>query len=444
MLGAKASGLARWRGILKFARRQLQQRWLESLFILLGIALGVGVFTGMETFVRFTLNLSSESMASVPQLSSVQVMPRRIDLNTFTDRSMPAMRIDPELAEPVAIRLGDLLTLRESIPEIGSLFVSGSGRGYDISAIDGETVDMGFDPERPGPIVTFLVHTTSPDELGASGRTFLAGQSFTWDDVINGRRRIVLEEDAAKDLFPDLTPDQVIGRTVTTSSGPEGIVWTVAGIVARPDRAEFNPWGDSSNFRHLEAYGPLDITSDEQYSQFYVSPIEGVSYEELTRQLQAYMDRLYGPGRIDVQPPMDIGVSYNAILGLLALAGLALFIAAINILNLFTARILRRQRFTGMSIALGATRGMLFWQTAGEAILLGVVGSALGLVFAMGVVRFVEGLLGGGFDQYGGLVLTPIDALVGMLLGTSMSLLFGLYPAWLAARQDPAEALRGE
>lgn len=448
MLPAKGSRLARWRGIVRLAGRGLMQRWLESLFILLGIALGVGVFTGMETYIRFNLSTVSEAVRSMPQLYAVQVLPRRLDLAAFINLGVPAARVDSELVEPVDFTLDDLLALRDSIPEVEYALVGTTGRGHQIVAIDGASVDMGYDPAQPGPQVHFTISTVSPDELLVLDRPLFAGAPFTWEDVKNGRRNLVLAEETARYLFPDLTPEETIGRTITTTSGLEGTIWTVVGVLADRNDDLFVAMGaEDADFRMLEAFGPT--TEGDTYRQLYVTPVEGVTNEELVRQVQAYMDRVYGAGRVDVRPPDDIMAGVGTIVQILALAGLALVIAAINILNLFTARVLRRQRFTGMSIALGATRSMLFWQTAGEAILLGLIGSGLGLFVAAGAVRLLYTFLraqyeGLAIDQYATLALTSFDAAIGFALGTGISLLFGLYPAWLAARQGPAEALRAD
>src|SRR5690606_41339760 len=61
----QGSVLARWLGVLRLSRRQLQQRWLESVLIMLGIALGVGVLTAGETFVRFQTSMVEDVMGSV-------------------------------------------------------------------------------------------------------------------------------------------------------------------------------------------------------------------------------------------------------------------------------------------------------------------------------------------------------------------------------------------
>ena len=57
---SKQSALARWRGIVRIAQRQLRHRFLENLLILLGIALGVGVLTGMGSFWRFLVSLDED------------------------------------------------------------------------------------------------------------------------------------------------------------------------------------------------------------------------------------------------------------------------------------------------------------------------------------------------------------------------------------------------
>lgn len=448
---------AKWLGIVRLAVRQLRQRWLESLFILLGIALGVGVFTGMETYIRFSETMTQDLVRSNPQILAVRVQAQSFDLNTFYQSQTPAVRLDPTLSAPLQLGLDDLLALREALPVVGPVFMSGSSRSSAVRAIDGENVGSAFDPTAGGAPLQLSVRSTSPDELVYTERSFLAGSSYTWEDVANGEHRLVLDEQAAKTLFPDLAPEETVGHTVTagTTTGTpispgvvsaSGIVWTIVGVV----EAAGDPFGFPSS-NAVQAYGPPGAFGSETYRELSILPAVGVSIEEMVREVQAYANQVYGEGKVTVREPLaslDSGNSY--MIALLALSGLALLIAAVNILNLFTARVLRRQRYTGMSVALGATRSMLFWQTAGEAILLGVFGSVLGLFIAHGLVRllvifFTSSSAGlPGSNPYDSISMTTIDAAVGLGIGTGISLLFGLYPGWLASRQEPAEALRTE
>ncbi|REJ34242.1 MAG: hypothetical protein DIU83_04350, partial [Bacillota bacterium] len=81
--------------MLRLSRRQLQQRWLESALIVLGLALGVGVLTAGETFVRFQQSMVVERLGAVaPERRAVTVRPRApvTTEQLFGTNSVPAVR----------------------------------------------------------------------------------------------------------------------------------------------------------------------------------------------------------------------------------------------------------------------------------------------------------------------------------------------------------------
>lgn len=454
MIRAQERKASRWLGIVGLASRNLRQRWLESLFIVLGIALGVGVFTGVESYIRYSYTVTSETLRLSPEVHSVQVAPRRFDANSLYTSGAPALRIGIDQLSPVQLDAADIVALREEVPSVGSVFVRSGISGSQVTAIDGRSVGSGGSTDQR---IQLSIEAVTPDQLLYGDRRFLAGAAFTWDDVKHGAHHLVLDSDQAAILFPELTPEEIVGRTVTRRSGPSGIIWTIVGI-AEPLDIQPRPMGSifGGDLTAVSAYAPIgtgdSLLAGAFYREVYVQPVTGVSNEELIRDLQAYVDQVYAAGSVEVREPNLGTAGVGSYVSVLILAGLALFIAAISILNLSTARVLRRQRFTGMSIALGATRPMLFWQTAGEALLLGVAGSLVGLAVAKGLVRLIHSYLlmraSQGVppdrDPYAGLAVGWVDASIGLALGTLISLLFGLYPAWLASRQQPAEALRNE
>lgn len=82
----------------------------------------------------------------------------------------------------------------------------------------------------------------------------------------------------------------------------------------------------------------------------------------------------------------------------------------------------------------------------GDALLLGLIGGLLGLLCAWGLSSGLNAALSSSAgNAFGALTLQlePLNLLLGLLLGLGVSVLFGIYPAIIASRIRPAEALRG-
>lgn len=132
---------------------------------------------------------------------------------------------------------------------------------------------------------------------------------------------------------------------------------------------------------------------------------------------------------------------------LMLVAGFVLLIVCANVANLMLVRGMERRQQTSLSIALGARPSRLVRQALTESILLSLLGGAAGLAIAFAGTRLI---LYFAFSSPDGLVSIPIDPSPSMpvlLFAFAVSLLtgvaFGAAPAWISARVDPIEALRG-
>ena len=132
---------------------------------------------------------------------------------------------------------------------------------------------------------------------------------------------------------------------------------------------------------------------------------------------------------------------------LMLASGFVLLIACANVANLMLIRGMARRRETSLCMALGAQARRVVGQALTESLLLSLVGGAAGLALAFGGTRLI---LSAAFPARMGLAAVPITAspsLPVLLFACGVSLLtgiaFGLAPAWIAARIDPAEALHG-
>jgi len=127
---------------------------------------------------------------------------------------------------------------------------------------------------------------------------------------------------------------------------------------------------------------------------------------------------------------------FNIVLGSIAI--ISLLVGGIGIMNVMLATVTERTREIGIRRALGARRKSIVWQFLIETVVLSSIGGLLGVLFGVGIPALIT-LLSGNLT----IVLAHHVALAAGI-SIAVGLLFGLYPAWRAAKMDPVEALRHE
>lgn len=446
-------------GLLGLAARQLQSRWFEALLIVAGLAVGSAVLTAGVSFISYTRALADRQIALVPNLRAITVRPKGIDWQSlFTDQAPPAQRIEPGLLQPVQITRADMRTVKSTIPGVayvvtgGTVFETQALRAVDDRPVAPSTPPAPTNPGA-GPPDALILRATTPDVFGYLNLRTLAGAPFTWGDYEGGRQVMAVDETLAKRLFPELPPDQVVGHTVST----EKARWTVVAVVSTDPLTQFAPQLKASGMGYVpdtalaQGAGPRG----DVVGSFDVVPQEPARTGEVIQALQIYFDGKYGQGRVQLDSPLaqleELTRSQRAfMLSAMVLASLGMIIASVNILNLFMARVVRRRRLLGLSIALGASRRLLFVQTAIEAVILGIAGSALGVLLAVPLLGALYSAIQASMQSFLQLLqmpplgLTVTGSAAGIGSGLLLSLIFGAYPAWVSSRTHPAEVLRGQ
>ncbi|MGC4110078.1 MAG: ABC transporter permease [Nocardioides sp.] len=129
---------------------------------------------------------------------------------------------------------------------------------------------------------------------------------------------------------------------------------------------------------------------------------------------------------------------------LFVFAGVALFVGSFLIFNTFSIVVAQRMRELALLRAVGAGRAQVMRSVLGESLAIGLVASLIGLGAGVALAVGLRGLLtllGFGIPA-AGLTVLPRTVVVSVFVGTLITLLAALVPAWKAGRIAPVAALR--
>lgn len=404
---------------IRMALEALRANRLRSALTLLGMVIGVFAVLVSVTAVGVIERYFDETFQGVGATtfyvsrtasSGIQVGPRDASM-----RNRPALTYD------------DMLLLRRRAELPASVAPDATFDRAVVSAEGRET-----DPN---------VQVRGVDEDWAENNGFevAEGRFLSDDDVRYGRPVVVLGHPVAQRLFPD---GRALGRTIRI----RGTRYQVIGVfeergaflgsqqdlaVWAPISRLFQVYGGANRSIAYDVRAPnsalLQATVEEVTGHLRV--IRGVAPQDENNFEVTTNDALRGP--------------FESFTGALTLGGaaiglIALLAAGIGIMNILLVSVTERTREIGIRKALGATRRGVLLQFLFEAIVLCQIGGLLGI--GLGVLGGNAVALVAGISP-----AVPWGWAIGTVFAvTVIALVFGVYPAWKAARLNPIEALRYE
>jgi putative ABC transport system permease protein len=269
----------------------------------------------------------------------------------------------------------------------------------------------------------------------------LLGRTFMPEEDQRGRGNVVILSHGVWQQYFGSDP-QIIGRNVTFFASPWQVVGVMPPAFRFPNGVDFwIPFALSlkGNPRTAHGYGAIARLKPGVTEMQAQSEMSNIA----RRLAEQYPDSNAG---IDVRVSGlrdHLAQDYRRGLWLLlGVTGFVLLIACANLANLLLARAAVRQRELAVRAALGASRYVLARQALCESFLLGALGGAAGMFIAWLGLKLLLAALQAKLPYW---VKFNVDGRVltfTLVVSLLTSLLFGVAPAWRAARVDVHEALK--
>jgi predicted permease len=393
--------------------------WARKAFVVTEIALAVALVMGAGLLGRSLIALARVDMGfksdrlvvlkTVVPVSGRDQFPRAI----ATYRSM----LEELRAMPGVTAASGVTSLPTAVMSSGGYWIQG-GPGPEVLGMK-------------SPQAVFNVVT--PDYFETLQVPILRGRDFNDGDRLEAPRVVVINEQLAKEAFPDVDP---IGRTLRCgldSLEPMTIIGVVKDVrtngPSRPVQAEIimpyeqhqGPATSLNIVMRTDAADPLALAATA------------------ARQIRARTPEV--PVRIQtMEMTMATAAAaprFRTVL-LVVFAAVALLLAIAGVYGVMAYTVTQRVPEIGLRVALGASPSDVMRLVLGEGALLVAIGLAAGAALSLAGARFLSGLLFG-VSARDPLVFAAVAALV-----TVAALLACLIPGRRALRVDPLRALRAE
>lgn len=279
----------------------------------------------------------------------------------------------------------------------------------------------------------------------ANSYTLLAGNFLSKSNYENANKTIMISDKVAESVFG--SNDAAIGEQIELEVNNSYSEYTVVGVY---EYKEDTSYGVSSGQIVTSAFIPLKTAQNQTHNQdisgFTVVASSGTDTTQLAEDVKTYLN-----AHMDIPDELQLDaysmqsmveetqtVLKQITLAISLIAGIALLVGGIGVMNIMTVSVTERTREIGTRKALGAENGHIMMQFITEAVILCLVGGLIGVAFGVAIGIIASHIMG--YPT----TVSVISILVSVGFSMAVGLFFGYYPARNAAKMNPIDALRYE
>lgn len=285
------------------------------------------------------------------------------------------------------------------------------------------------------------VQGVDPEFLTIKSWAIEDGTMFTERDIRAKTKVAVLGASVVENMYNGVSP---VGQTIRIQKTPFKII----GVLEAKGQSSGGQDQDDTILVPLTT-AAFRLRGDSQYvSQIYVSAVSvdvmDAAQEEVSQTLRLAHKLIDGQeDDFTVRSQSELTEAFTSTTQtmttfLTIVAAVSLVVGGVGIMNIMLVSVTERTREIGIRVAVGARSNDVLIQFLIEAVVLSVMGGAIGIAIAYGVCEIVQNKFA---------MTTIIKSwIIAMSLGVSAAIgvIFGLYPAFMASRLDPIDALRHE
>ena len=290
----------------------------------------------------------------------------------------------------------------------------------------------------------------SPRFRSDANCSLVKGRWLAAPDYANASTVCVIGKNVKRKIF-SLGESDILGRTIFVAGG----AFRVVGVIENNAGTKLQGISSLNDSVYIPTTTALQVFTDHarevgsgsithvEYDLFIVRVKDPRIIDHTSRRIQAYLRKAHRNKDWGVSVPLNLLRQQEATQNIFtivmgSIAAISLVVGGIGIMNIMLANVYERRKEIGTRRAIGAKKRDILFQFLIETVFLTVIGGVIGIALGVGLAAAIT--------RFSGMpsVVSMWSVVGSITISGLIGVIFGTYPAWQAANQNPIKALKSE